>query len=167
MRYSYQHNRQTYNLTLEAETDNQFIVTIGERTYQVKAQPLANGGWRLLLDGQSYTVYAAAQADQRFVQVDAETYTLSVPSAKSTRRTTQTGSAELVAQMPGQVTAVSVQSGEVVTRGQTLIILEAMKMEIRVTAPADGQVQKVLVEQGAVVERGQRLALFEAAKVKD
>src|SRR3569832_2209721 len=115
MRYSYQHNGQTYNLTLEADTDNQLRVTIGERTYQVKAQPLANGGWRLLLDGQSYTVYAAAQNDQRFVQVDAETYTLSVPSSKSTRRIAQTANTELVAQMPGQVTAVSVQAGDTVT----------------------------------------------------
>ena len=164
MRYSYQHNGQTYNLTVEAQPDNQFTVTIGERTYKLTAQSLANGGWRLLMDSQSHTIYAAAQNDQRFVQVDSQNYTFTVPGSKSTRRAAQTGSAELVAQMPGQVTAVSVQAGEAVTRGQTVMILEAMKMEIRVTAPADGHIQQVLVQQGAVVERGQRLALFEAAK---
>lgn len=164
MRYSYQYNGQTYNLTLEAQPDNHYQVTIGERTYEVKATPLANGGWRLLLDGQSHMVYAAAQNDQRFVQVDDQNFTLTVATSKSSRKTAQTGSAELIAQMPGQVTAVSVQAGEAVTRGQTVMILEAMKMEIRVTAPADGYIQQVLVQQGVVVERGQRLALFEAAK---
>jgi biotin carboxyl carrier protein len=55
------------------------------------------------------------------------------------------------------VREVLVQAGETVTRGQTLLLLEAMKMEIRVTAPADGQVRQVLVEAGAVLDRGQRL----------
>jgi len=162
MRYSYQHNGQTYTLNVEQQPDGQVVVSIGERTIPVKIQSLSNGGWRLLLDGQSHTVYAAAQGDQRYVQVDATTFTLSVPNSKSARRTTQTGGAELVAQMPGQVTAVLAQVGEAVTRGQTLMILEAMKMEIRVTAPADGHVHQVLVQQGTVVERGQRLVLFEA-----
>ncbi len=162
MRYNYQHNGQTYTLNIEQQPDGQFAVSIGERTIPVKVQPLSNGGWRLLVDGQSHTIYAAAQGDQRYVQVDAETFTLTVPSSKSTRRTSQIGGAELVAQMPGQVTAVLVQDGEKATRGQTLMILEAMKMEIRVTAPSDGLVQQILVHQGTVVERGQRLVLFEA-----
>ncbi len=164
MRYTYQYNGQTYTLNIEQQSDGQLTVSISERTFPVQTQPLANGGWRLLLNGQSHTVYAAAQGDQRFVQVDAASYTLTVPNSKSVRRTTQTGGAELVAQMPGQVTAVLAQAGEEAARGQTLLILEAMKMEIRVTAPSDGHVQEVLVKQGAVVERGQRLVVFEAAK---
>ncbi len=164
MRYSYQHNGQTYTLNVEQQPDKQFVISIGDRTIPVQVQTLADGGWRLVLDGQSHTVYAAAQGDQRFVQVDAASYTLTVPNSKSVRRTSQVGGAELVAQMPGQVTAVLVQAGEDTTRGQTLMILEAMKMEIRVTAPADGHVREVLVQQGAVVERGQRLVVFEAAQ---
>ncbi len=163
MRYSYQHNGQTYNLTIEQQSDGQFVASIGERTILLQAQPLSNSGWRLLLNGQSHIVYTAAQGDQRFVQVDAIAYSLTVPGSKSVRRTTLAGSAEVVAQMPGQVTAVLVQPDEAVTRGQTLLMLEAMKMEIRVTAPADGYVKQVLVQQGAVVERGQQLAIFEAA----
>ena len=164
MRYSYQYNGQTYNLNIEQQSDGQFVVSIGERIIPLQAQPLSNGGWRLVLDGQAHTVYAAAQGDQRYVQVDAENYTLSVPGAKSSRRTPPAGGAELVAQMPGQVTAVLVQADEKATRGQTLLILEAMKMEIRVTAPADGYVKQVLVQQGTVVERGQQLVIFEATK---
>ena len=164
MRYTYQYNGQTYTLSIEQQPDGQLTVSIGERTIPLQAQPLSNGGWRLLLNGQLHTVYAAVQGDQRFVQVDAASYTLTVPNSKSARRTTQMGGAELVAQMPGQVTSVLVKAGEEATRGQTLMILEAMKMEIRVTAPADGHVKDVLVQQGMVVERGQRLVIFEAAQ---
>ncbi len=164
MRYTYQHNGQNYTLNIAQQPDGQFTVSIGERTIPLQAQPLPNGGWRLLLNGQSHTVYAVAQGEQRFVQVDASSYSLTVPNSKSVRRTTHTSGAELVAQMPGQVTSVLVQAGEEAARGQTLMILEAMKMEIRVTAPADGHVRDVLVQQGSVVERGQRLVIFEAAQ---
>ncbi|MBI1277652.1 MAG: biotin/lipoyl-binding protein [Anaerolineaceae bacterium] len=162
MRYTYQHNGQTYTLNLEQQPDGQYVVTIGDRTIPVNIQSISNGGWRLSLNGQSHIVYTAKQGDQRFVQVDGASYTLTVPGTKSTRRATQTGEADLVAQMPGQVIALLVQAGEETTRGQTLMILEAMKMEIRVTAPADGQVKAVLVQQGTVVERGQRLVVFES-----
>jgi len=50
-----------------------------------------------------------------------------------------------------------VQAGEAVTKGQTLIVLEAMKMEIRVQAPRDGIVKKLFVKQGQTVEREQML----------
>ncbi len=161
MRFTYQHNGQTYTLDLVPQPNGQYSVSIGDRTVSVQAQALPNGGWRLRMDGEAHTVYAAAQGDQRFVQVDAATYTLSIPGAKSPRRKTSTNGDELTAQMPGQVTTVLVKAGEETTRGQTLLILEAMKMEIRVTAPADGRVRQVLVQSGAVVERGQRLVIFD------
>jgi len=45
-----------------------------------------------------------------------------------------------------------------------LFVVEAMKMELRVEAPADGKVTRVLASVGQQVERGQRLAEFEAAE---
>ncbi len=163
MRYTYQHDGQTYTLDLVAQSDGNFTALIGDRTIPVQVQQLANGGYRLVLNGQSHIVHAAAQRDQRPVQVDGVEYILTFPTAKSTRRKAHTAGDELIAQMPGQVTSVLVKAGDQTTRGQTLMILEAMKMEIRITAPADGRIQDVLVQQGAVVERGQRLVIFETA----
>jgi biotin carboxyl carrier protein len=59
--------------------------------------------------------------------------------------------------MPGQVRALNVSEGDAVTKGQTLLVLEAMKMEIRVQAPRDGSVKKLFVKQGQTVEREQVL----------
>ena len=162
MRFTYQHQGQTYTLDLTTQPDGRYAVSIGERTFPLKVQALPNGGWRLMLNGESHIVYAVAHNDQRFVQVDAETYSLTVPNTKSVRPKAASTGDELIAQMPGQVTAVLVKAGDEATRGQTLLILEAMKMEIRVTAPADGRVKAILVQTGTVVERGQRLVLFEA-----
>lgn len=65
-----------------------------------------------------------------------------------------------VAPVPGTVAAVEVQPGERVSVGQTLVVLEAMKMEHRVTADADGVIDQVLVQPGHSVEAHQVLVTF-------
>ena len=72
-----------------------------------------------------------------------------------------TGPVELVAPMPGQVLAIASDAGTMVEAGDTVVILEAMKMEHAVTAPRAGVVADVEVQQGAQVVRGQRLAVVE------
>jgi biotin carboxyl carrier protein len=58
---------------------------------------------------------------------------------------------------------VRVQPGDTVVEGDTLIVLEAMKMEHHMNAPADGVVAEVRVETGGQVETGNVLLIFEAA----
>ncbi|AMO84578.1 acetyl-CoA carboxylase biotin carboxyl carrier protein subunit [Solibacillus sp. FSL W7-1472] len=60
--------------------------------------------------------------------------------------------AEVKAQMAGTVFEVSVKEGDSVTKGQTLIILESMKMEIPHEAETDGTVAKITVAEGDFVE---------------
>lgn len=60
--------------------------------------------------------------------------------------------AEVKAQMAGTVFEVSVKEGDSVTKGQTLIILESMKMEIPHEAEVDGTVAKITVAEGDFVE---------------
>lgn len=159
MRYTYQHQGQTYTLTVEPQANRRYQITIGTRTIEVEARMLADGGLQLFMNGETHIAYTASEAEKRYLQVDGAAYTLNVPAA-TRRKTTRAGDG-LTAQMPGQVTAILVQADDVVTRGQTLLILEAMKMETRVLAPSDGRVTQVTVTVGEVVERGQRLADFE------
>ena len=63
--------------------------------------------------------------------------------------------------MPGMVVDVRVEPGERVYRGQELIILESMKMESAVAAPADALVEAVHVNPGDAVETGTVLIQFE------
>jgi propionyl-CoA carboxylase alpha chain len=67
-----------------------------------------------------------------------------------------------VAPMPGVVLDVRVQPGDHVSAGQTLVVLEAMKMEHHMKAPADGVVAEVRVQQGEQVENGALLLVFES-----
>lgn len=62
--------------------------------------------------------------------------------------------------MTATVWAVSVEVGQQVIRGDTLVILESMKMEIEVESPVPGRVEAILVEQGCSVREGDVLVLI-------
>ncbi|MGP3912440.1 ATP-binding protein [Nonomuraea sp. 10N515B] len=67
----------------------------------------------------------------------------------------------LLAPMPGSVLRVEVAAGDRVTKGQSVLVLEAMKMEHRIAAPADGVVSGVHVEKGQQVDAGAVLAIIQ------
>ena len=63
--------------------------------------------------------------------------------------------------MPGKVTTTHVEEGATVEEGQLLLILEAMKMEHRITAPASGMVKQMRVSVGDQVNNGELLVVLE------
>ena len=63
--------------------------------------------------------------------------------------------------MPGNILAVNVAAGDMVRKGQVLMILEAMKMENEIMAPRDGKVTAVAVTKGAAVESGALLCTIQ------
>lgn len=162
--FRYFHNDQTYSVQLERLPDGTYRATIEGRTYHVRADTTDTG---LLLafpdSGAQITAYILSEGDTHSIHVDGETFTLTRASQRKERRATSVGahSGDVSAQMPGQVREVLVSQGDIVTKGQALIILEAMKMEVRATAPADGSVKQVLVAAGEVVKRGQVLVIVE------
>lgn len=80
-------------------------------------------------------------------------------AAKRRRREDEMGTSGLVkALMPGRVVRVLVAKGDIVRKGMGLLILEAMKMENEIQAPADGTVDDLFVSPGQTVEAGADLA---------
>ena len=67
----------------------------------------------------------------------------------------------VIAIMPGKIVRVDVQEGDEVQAGQVVAILEAMKMENELTAPAGGVVKQIFVSPGASVEQGQAVIQIE------
>lgn len=68
-----------------------------------------------------------------------------------------------VTQMPGKVVKIPVKAGDKVGKGQTLIILEAMKMENEIKCAADGMVKAILVKEGEALEQGVLMMEIEKA----
>jgi acetyl-CoA carboxylase biotin carboxyl carrier protein len=69
--------------------------------------------------------------------------------------------AEVLAEMVANVWKIEVSVGQKVEDGDTLVILESMKMEIPVFAPQDGTVTEIRVEEGGVVQEGDVIAIVD------
>jgi 3-methylcrotonyl-CoA carboxylase alpha subunit len=89
-----------------------------------------------------------------------ETWRLRLPDPAVTAETKDESGGRLTAPIPGQVTAVHAVPGQSVTRGEVLVVLEAMKTVFRLTAPGDSTIAEVLCNLGAMVEEGQVLVRF-------
>ena len=102
--------------------------------------------------------WTAAIGDMRWVFLDGQTFELEAqPEGGRRRGSAHVGS--LSAPMPATVVRVDVAPGDAVHRGDALVILEAMKMELPVRAPADGTVKAVHCKPGDLVQPG--VALIE------
>lgn len=114
------------------------------------------------LPTQPVTAYVSSDGAKHWVTINGQTFVLTKSSG-----TRKSGGAhhhaagELTAPMPGQIRAVNISEGDAVAKGQTLMILEAMKMEIRIQSPVDGVVSSISVNAGQTVEREQILIKVE------
>ena len=68
-----------------------------------------------------------------------------------------TGATTVEAPMPGKILNIKVSAGQAVKFGETVIVMEAMKMETEIVAPADGTVAQILVKAGDAVDTGAAL----------
>lgn len=135
-----------------------YQVTIGDKTADVEILGTQEGQLNLLVDGERVTAYISSDNAKRWVTINGRTYQLTKQtSSRKSGGGHHHAAGELTAPMPGQVSAINVSEGDEVTKGQTLIVLEAMKMEMKIQAPNDGTVSKLFVKQGETVEREQIL----------
>ena len=67
----------------------------------------------------------------------------------------------VLAPMPGLVLGIQIKSGDQVMKGDTLLVLEAMKMENMIKSPVDGVIKKLSVASGDAVDKGQILVEFD------
>jgi acetyl/propionyl-CoA carboxylase alpha subunit len=114
---------------------------------------------RWLVDGSP----AAAAASNGVVWATIGGRVWELEATPREREVERAAGADVAAPMPGLVIAAQAVADRPVRRGDLLFVVEAMKMELRVEAPADGRVTRVLASVGQQVERGQRLADFEPA----
>jgi acetyl/propionyl-CoA carboxylase alpha subunit len=168
MQYRFQSGDQIYELALErapsgaherAREGESYQVTLDGRSYPVEVLDAQPGQLSLRFAGRPLVIYWAANGGQKWLSLDGCAYRLEKPIPRAARPDGEPGGEQAVrAPMPAQVRAVQVEEGDLVEKGQTLLLLEAMKMEIRVKAPQAGKVTRLLVSAGQTVEKEQVLA---------
>ncbi len=113
----------------------------------------------LRLDGAVRRVSVKRLAGQVAVVIDGEATLFDVVDPLAAPRAAAAGGGRVVAPIPGRVVAVFVAPGDPVARGQKLVVVEAMKMELALTAAMDGVVSAVNCVPGEMVEEGRELVV--------
>lgn len=116
-----------------------------------------------MLDGQKVEADIVRRGLDIVVFRGAESATLTVIDALAAAEAQGGAGGKLIAPMPGKIVSVAVADGQKVTKGQKLIVLEAMKMEHTIVAPSDGTVMRVRFKPGEQTAEGEELVVFEAA----
>ena len=154
----------------------------GEAMVTLRAHPLRDGSVRLDLPGRSVALGGSVTAagalvftldgikisarivrlgDDLTVIRDGVNHRLNLIDPLAPERTEAAGGGRLTAPMPGRITQVLTKPGAEVRRGTALLVLEAMKMEHTITAPADGTIEAVRYAVGDLVEEGAELIAFD------
>lgn len=155
------------NTTLDLTPSGKgYVVTVEDKIVDVEILRAESGQLELLIDGERITAYVSSENAKRWVTVNGRTFVLIKSSGAKRRGAGGDHASGLAAPMPGVVRSVNVVEGESVVKGQTLLVLEAMKMEIRIQAPMDGVVKSLAVKVGQTVEREQELINVESQTSK-
>ncbi len=128
-----------------------YSLLLGQRSYEVVVrwlEPDDEGGQRyeVLVEGQPYQVRLEDERERALASLAGGGH--------------ESGEATIKAPMPGLVLNLPVALGELVQRGQTVAVLEAMKMENDLTAPRSGVVKDIKVAKGQAVNQGQALIII-------
>jgi len=143
-------------------------ITVDGEAYAVDFEVLSEGGiLSLLINNHSLEAIVEERDDHWEVLIHGELYSVTVQDERAYRlarargaTTLVTGEVSIKSPMPGTIIAVAVESGQEVSKGDKIVILESMKMENELRAPRDGVVKAVNVAAGANVEKDQILAVI-------
>lgn len=150
--YSLKINGHNYDVTVDEVNEASTLahVTVNGTAYEVE---IAGGKAAASIKPQ----VASAARGANSAQI---TPTTAAPSAPKVTRTAAAAGA-IKSPLPGTVLDIKVSVGQAVTVGQTLMVLEAMKMENNIDADKAGTVKEILVQNGATVMEGDNLIVIE------
>ena len=163
-RYRVTLGERVVEIGVEDDADARVLIVDGGRL-SARLLPVGpDGGRRLIVGGRSYELLASRNGPRIMLAVEGVGLEALVDDELAVRlaafggeKSRAGGAQRVVAPMPGLVVRVNAAAGQAVTAGESLVVLQAMKMENELGSPRDGTVRSVAVEAGQAVEQGQLL----------
>ena len=131
-----------------------FLINVNGNSYEVEVDEITDGSAPVSRPAAPVSAPQAAPAKVAAPAAPAK-------AAAAPEPTVSAGQEVIDSPMPGNIWKVLVSEGEMVKSGQTLVILEAMKMENELVAPRDGKVLKIMTSEGTSVNTGDKLVIIE------
>ena len=150
------------NQSYEIEIDNDGGVLVNGEARDVDFLNLGGSLFSVITENRSFEAVIDDDNDKIAVMMTGRLFETQVLDERAMLMMQRRGgqvsaSGEVLAPMPGLIVEVTTEQGAVVSQGDTLIILESMKMQNELKSPADGVVSAVLVESGQAVDKSDLL----------
>ncbi|ATP58103.1 acetyl-CoA carboxylase biotin carboxyl carrier protein subunit [Pedobacter ginsengisoli] len=157
-----------YNFDVEINND---LMSVNGVEVVVDAKPLSDTHTHVIYNNKSYNIELVHEnkADKTsIIKVNGTTYTIDMEDQYD-QLLKQMGMdsgqvskvSEIKAPMPGLVLSVLVTEGQEVSKGESLIVLEAMKMENVIKSPTSGIIKRILISKADKVEKNELLIQFQ------
>jgi len=159
MDMNFRHGDSIYNVQVN-KAEAGFTVKIDDKEYAVDANELRPGLLQISTGDGIHKFVVSVNKDERHVFLKGGVFKLERLASLDQADIHET-EGDLNSPITGKVVAVKAKDGQELEKGQTIIILEAMKMEYKIDAPCDGTVKKLHFKEGDPVEMGELLLDFE------
>jgi acetyl/propionyl-CoA carboxylase alpha subunit len=161
MHHSFKLNDEVHTCWLSRNA-GQYLLDTGGTNHAIAVEPDGRGGQRLIVDGVATDALIAVDGDTIHVHLDGRHFELRYLEPVELYADHSGASADDVATapMPGVVVAVHTAPGARVARGDTLMVIESMKLETAIKAWRDGTVEIIHVPEGRTFERSAALVTF-------
>ncbi len=161
MKYSTTIGEKTYIIEINRDGE----ITIDGQPYPIDLTQIDEVTYSMLMGSSSYEALVdMSNSEEVNVLLRGRLYSAQVMDERATRLSkagggvaAATGEFTLKSPMPGLIVAIQVNEGDVVKKGQTLIVLESMKMENELKAPRDGTIGSIKVKMRQSVDQNQPL----------
>ncbi len=148
----------------EIEIHRDGSIAVNGETRYVDFLSISPSLYSMLMDERAYEVVIDEQDGEVQVQLRGHLYRGEVLDERAQLLASEraglqvsTGELQIKSPMPGLVVAIPVAEGQTVQQGETLLVLESMKMQNELKAPRDGVINRVWVQPGQSVEQGKPL----------
>jgi len=129
-------------------SEHSYLLRLGNKVYDIAVHQMSNEKWGFLIDGHFFETTVRTTLQERTNEL------LNIKISKNHHD-------RVKAPMPGMVLRIKKQSGDQVEMGESVLILEAMKMENDLRAPSSGVIKEILVKEGQSVEKDTILLTIE------
>ena len=172
MAYEISNEKRTAKIELLNRAGNRALIAVDGRKYDLDIAEVEDGVYSILYNGQSYNIelIEGETSKKYIVNTFAKSFNVEIIDAESKYMKSRNqgqdleGANLIQSPMPGKIVRIPVSVGDRVENGQTLIIVEAMKMQSEFKASGDKIVREILVKEGDAVEAHQLMIKLDNAE---
>ena len=163
MAYEINLEHRTAKIGLLNRAGSKMLIEVDDKKYDLDIVMVEPGVYSILYNGDSYNVELIedGSAKRYMVNTFARSFTAEIIDAETKYQQSRKlgsgaeGDNDVSSPMPGKIIQIPVKPGDTVTTGQTLIVVEAMKMQSEFKSPGDRIVKEIMVKEGDIVNAHQ------------